>query len=935
MLTAFLSFFLIFWNISAQERFSIHPDSASVLKNHSKSLPKTLSQSQLNALLKTVGGSDSIQSAQIQIINGRAHFAIEQTLSQQKLTINGNQALTEAEIIAILGADTTAQLSTELLQRTLPKLKEKYEAIGLRKVDIFIRETSDGEFSEFIVDINEGRSATLDDIVVLSQDQSLNSSIRYALASYRDQKIDKAVLKEIEKQVTEILVSSRMLGAKISKITPIYNQDRTSAKITVSIETTSSYEFLFDGNKYFSAGNIISHFDLEKNYLNYIKNANLLIKDVENLYRANGFADISVTTENIAYEKQKKIVILFKIKEGAQLRIKNIQVSGKITRAPSYYENLLRDILGEMNNANLFIKSNMDKAILKVAIQLKDEGYLKASATPIEYKVNDDSTVTVLVQVNENMLTQIRNIQFLGIANFTSNQLHDVIDLKPNSTLNLIKVYESFTKLQTFYQKNGYLEFKITTPPENLVRYMDNYEFADLKYEIHEGPQILIKDIQVRGNTFTKEKVIMREIDLEPGMVLTSDLINDSIVFLERTQLFSRAQIQMSDANSEVRERTVYVDIQEKNPGLFSSGIGVSNDRSVTLRGNAGISYQNLYGTGRGLSARGEVRYALDPDVQYPENRIVLGYYEPYLFFNRLRARLSLVREQQIIDADPKTDDVTVNTNNEFNFFLEKQLNRRLKLLWNTLSLSSITTFNKNSDNRDDSKQTATIGPGLEWDRRDDSFVPSDGTFTSAQVEYSHPTFGSTSNAVDHIEFVRATAGHTIYTPLTANKRWVIVNDFRWGYLENLSDKAQSGVLFNKLFYLGGRSTLRGFDLRRNERVPSLIEICAKTGIVGCNSIDDFKLKTASNFYLVKAELRFPLRKEIGGTIFYDGGAVFIRGIEMQDPYRDTAGFGLRYVTPIGALTAELGFKLDRKGESPNLYADERPYTFHISIGSF
>lgn len=919
----------------AQDRYAVHPSSSAVVKKILGSSAGSLSQAQVHEVLKGLSATDKIQSARVELSGGKILFVVEELKKQQKLIISGNQALTESEIVAVIGADKTPQLTLDLVQSALPRLKERYQAIGLRNVDIQLRENSDSEVTEYYIDVNEGRSATLEDVVVLSQDQSLNANIRYALSGYRGRPIDKTVMKEIEKTISDLLISDRMLGAKISKIAPIYNQDRSSAKITVTIEAALSYEFIFDGNTYFSAGNIISHFDLEKNYLNYIKNSNLLIKDVESMYRDHGFANAKVETESIVYEKQKKTVILFRIQEGKQLKIKNIVVSGKITRAPSHYEQMIYNNLGEMNNSSLFVKHNMDRAIEKVAVTLKDEGYLKAEAMPINYKINDDATVDILVQINENMLTQIRNIQFVGIKQFTSNQLHDVIDLKPNSTLNLVKVYESFSKLRTFYQKNGFLEFKITTSPESLIRYLDNFEFADLKYEIVEGPQIVIKDIQVRGNTFTKGKVILREIDLKPGMVLTSDVINDSIIFLERTQLFARAQIQTSDADTDVSERTIFVDIVEKNPGLFSSGIGISNDRDITLRGNVGVSYNNIRGSGRGASARGDLRYSLNNDVQYPENRVVLGYYEPFLFFNRLRARINLVREQLIIFADPDSSDLTVQTNNEFSWYLEKQWTRRLKLLWNTYSLSSIRTFNKSDGATRESIEVATIGPGFEWDRRDDTFVPADGTFTTALAEYSNPAMGSSDDATRYIDFVRLTAGHTIYTPLTENKRWVFVNDFRWGFLDNLSNKANSGVPFNKLFYIGGRSTLRGFDLRRDERVPSLTEICAKTG-TACEGIDDFFVKTSSNYYLVKTELRFPLRKELGGLLFYDGGAVFIKGIDIKDRYRDTAGFGIRYVTPIGALSAELGFKLDRKTATPGVYStDERPFVFHISIGSY
>jgi outer membrane translocation and assembly module TamA len=188
---------------------------------------------------------------------------------------------------------------------------------------------------------------------------------------------------------------------------------------------------------------------------------------------------------------------------------------------------------------------------------------------------------------------------------------------------------------------------------------------------------------------------------------------------------------------------------------------------------------------------------------------------------------------------------------------------------------------------------------------------------------------GSTKNDTDEIDFVRLTAGHTVYTPLTSNKNWVWVNEARGGYLDNLSDSPQSGVPASRQFFLGGRSTIRGYDLRGGERVPSLKEICP-----GCTTIADYKMKTSSTFYLLKSEVRFPLYGDFGGLLFYDGGAVFIDGQPMQDHYRDAAGFGARYITPIGAFTLELGFKLDRKEESL-LYSGESPFTIHISMGSF
>lgn len=59
-------------------------------------------------------------------------------------------------------------------------------------------------------------------------------------------------------------------------------------------------------------------------------------------------------------------------------------------------------------------------------------------------------------------------------------------------------------------------------------------------------------------------------------------------------------------------------------------------------------------------------------------------------------------------------------------------------------------------------------------------------------------------------------------------------------------------------------------------------------------------------------------------------GAVLIGGVDLDDPYRDALGLALRYTTPVGAVSLEWGWKLDRK-ESRS----ERPIAFHFSIGTF
>ena len=78
---------------------------------------------------------------------------------------------------------------------------------------------------------------------------------------------------------------------------------------------------------------------------------------------------------------------------------------------------------------------------------------------------------------------------------------------------------------------------------------------------------------------------------------------------------------------------------------------------------------------------------------------------------------------------------------------------------------------------------------------------------------------------------------------------------------------------------------------------------------------------------ILNEELRFPIWKHVGGTLFYDAGNVYedIRAIQLGD-VRTVLGIGARYETPIGPIRLEYGWKLDRR-------PDEAPGEFFFSLG--
>ena len=118
-------------------------------------------------------------------------------------------------------------------------------------------------------------------------------------------------------------------------------------------------------------------------------------------------------------------------------------------------------------------------------------------------------------------------------------------------------------------------------------------------------------------------------------------------------------------------------------------------------------------------------------------------------------------------------------------------------------------------------------------------------------------------------------------------------------------------------FFAGGDTTVRGFALDRLGDGPT---------------IDENGFPLGGNALIVlNSELRVPVTGALQVVGFLDAGNVFDRvGNLRLSAIRGSAGFGVRYRSPLGPIRVDLGFKLDRQefaGEPERLTA------LHLSIG--
>ncbi len=876
------------------------------------------------------------------------------------ITVNGNRAMSNSEVLQVLQLQEGKVFERKELIESIKNLQTEYRKRGYRGMNAEVDfETPNESEVELKVKVEEGIPTIVERVQIDSANPEVVRRIDRIIKPLKGKALSEDDLQKLTKEIAEDLRSNRFLTARILDPQAVFDEQQSRVRIAITIESAWKYLFKFEGNSAIDDSALIRQMNLEQLVGTVTTPAPELAERLRRAYQTSGFAHIEVSATEKTIEDSFIKEIRFKIDEGPRVRVKRIEISGNISRQGSYYAEFIessnRDLIGE----GYYNRKDIEDGIRSLEEELQNQGYLRAKVkswrsefsnpqkttptTPtgqletgqnmaaVKATGKRGSQATLVLNIDEGPLTVIRQIRFEGVEAFSKIQLQGILPIKTSESLRIKDLNDAIEALKSYYYSQGFVEMRILNEKEGLVTYNDSSTQATVEFQVYEGPKVTINSIVLDGNVMTKDYVILRELSIKRGDVFTPELRDDSVFHLQRLGLFSRVNIRTLEEGTSIAERTVIVEVEESAPGTFESGVGVAYDRDLLFRGYAGIAYRNLQGTGRAASIRADPSYSTDPKISYLEYKITLSYLEPYILRDRNKGRLNLVRDVGFkeIDSDGKA---IILAKNEIGLNLERDLSKHLKLTFTAYNLSSQSEFDRS--NPDEIKRTQNIaktGPQIEYDTRDNVFYPTKGLYAQIGFEYADPILGSSEDASQSIKFSKVTASISVPYRIFGSPNFIFASSIRSGYLANLSTLPQGGVPDQEAFFLGGRSTLRGFSPTGSsldlERVPNLTQL-------GKSNLRDFYVTTDSYYYLLKAEIRFPLYGDFHGALFYDGGAVLLSQIFLEDSYRDSFGVALRYKVSGGIVAGlEYGKKLNRKNWHPFGY--ESPEAWHLSIGTF
>lgn len=678
-------------------------------------------------------------------------------------------------------------------------------------------------------------------------------------------------------------------------------------------------QILFTGNKRFSTSKLMKKVSsrvgqpLDERKLFTDK------QEILKLYQKSGRQKTKVDYVPVIDTPLGKGTVTFEITEAPKVRIKDVQ----FLNASAFSQRKLRMTIKTrrhwmfswLTGSGVLKDDQFEDDKEKLADFYREHGYIDFEIKDIKFDQIDPKWQIIRFTLNEGVLYRVGSLTFDGNQLFNTNDIlsriysRDGYKVKRGLAMNSGDVFtpkglsEDLEAVDDFYGARGYIDAHIR--PQNVPN--TERGTMDLVFKIDEGNQSRIERVEIKGNTKTKDKVIRRELAVNPGEIF--DMVR---VKLSTNRLYGLNYFSKVDAQPEPTmikdHKDLVLSVEEKNTGNVRVGAGFSTVESLVgfvevSQGDFDLFKSPYFlGTGAGQKIRLELQYGtLMQDYE-------LTFIEPWF----LGRKLAFSTDFYYRDLDYYSSIYNV-----------RQAGMRLGLtrtLWNDfwignvsytienvglVHMASPTTFVDTNgvvqtldpvppEIRAEEGYTlvSKIGTSISYDSRNSVMLPDRGQRTTLQTEFAGGPFGGDTDfyklELDTSRYFRGFApGH------------VLEIDAQIGFVDNHSGDSEVH-LFDRWF-LGGLYNLRGYNFHAVGPYDS----------TGTEPIG------GRTFWFATAEYSIPIIERVRLAAFYDIGNVYPYAYSFRTLnsdyglYSDDYGIGIRLNIPsIGPLRLDYAIPL-------------------------
>ncbi len=842
------------------------------------------------------------------------------------IRFSGNDTLGDEELRRASRLRTGSPLTSAAKEYASGQVRAAYEAAGFvaARVEVRIIEIVPGEV-DVRFEIVEGEPLTITSVEI----EGVEGPLKQQLTDEVDLGADDRYAKAAEREAVEAIVK-RLREEKYyeARVKPSWQAPTARhGQVVFRIEPGPVFDVEFSGASDLSSEDLLETMNLLERPIITDGTWRELARRAVRAYQEQGYheAKVKLTAIETRAEPVLEKKIRFEVKEGSRFRVRKVDFEGNEsipverlraamqTRPPSWIP----------WSKGALVDQVLAEDLERIVALCRGEGFVdgKIDSTDINH---DNGAIDLLIHLHEGSQVSVRDLQLVGFEGIADSL--PALETQVGAPFDQRKVESDRLILATVLAAAGYPGAEVSA--EAKVDESDTgRRAASVKISARPGERVRIGNIIVQNNFDTQSKVVLHELPFRSGDILAPDQLLRGQGEVYKLGLFRNVTVRSVDEPPDPAVRDVVVRVVEKPPGSFQWGVGY-NTRDG-FRGVGQVGYHNLQGLDRSISLRGQ----LDVDVADASPNQYLGdvsYRAPHLFDTLSAGSLKFVAQRSQRDID----DFKLER-----FALIPGLERPL---WErivggvALQIDQTRIFDLAADIAAESASrrqpciqdgdrflgscpfddegrffSVSLDPFLIRNGLDDELRPTSGMFESVRMRFAPSQLGT------EVPLVKLVGQHSHYIPI--GDYFTFIYALRFGWARTTEDDRQ--VPIQERFFLGGRTTVRGFsenslgpEARCDPNEPDE-DKCAHSPLGGDVSIN------------LNGEVHFPVLYGLRGAVFVDGGGVYLQTHNAKgEDFRETAGVGLRYMTPVGPLSLDYGFKLDR-GDSESLGQ------IHFSVG--
>ncbi len=621
-------------------------------------------------------------------------------------------------------------------------------------------------------------------------------------------------------------------------------------------------------------------------------------KTIEDLLQEKGLPYGKVKVK-IDKKGKNELEILFDINEGPKIKVGDVEFEGK----PKLLESVLRGAMKEnkkhgiiawITGKDVFKENKINEDLAGIKEKYREHGYMEATVSEPRIEEITKRSIffkkkkmkKIIIPVDAGYRYTVGEVKIEGNKIISTKYLRKLIKFKKGNVYSIKIREKSIEEIGEIYRNLGYLRAQIF-PVESLD---PKRKRVNVTFNIYEGEVAYLNRLEFKGNTFTKDKVIRREMLIREGNRFSLALFKDSILRMKQlglVELEGEPEIKPNPSDPNLLDVTMTVRELQRNSIQFTAGYSGYEGTFVAFS----YSTVNFLGAGE----------KLEFTVQHGKRikNYMFGFSEPHFLDLPMTLGFNIYNRYIILPF------LFNRKGKGVDFIVGARIKGYLRTNF-TYSYEYV-----DIDAEEGSYYSAwqggyavsSITPAIYRSTVDSPLTPTRGTMYLVSGKFSGGFLGG------DISFVKPRFEWTFFHPLVLNH--VIGFHLEYQFIKVLRG---SRIPIWEKFYLGGERSVRGYD------------------IYSLGPRDEFGRNIGGEKSLVfNAEYIIPVGGPLYAIFFYDIGNAFTRNqkISFNNLYYST-GLEMRIFVPALRIPFRLIFAYNNR----KIRKEDSSFAFRFAIGT-